>query len=70
MTSPMISDDELMAAKGRLIMQLRAKAITNADVLSALERVPREAFVPHALRHHAYENASLPIAFGQTISQP
>ena len=70
MTSQMISDDELMAAKARLIMQLRAKAITNARVLSALERVPREVFVPHALRHHAYENASLPIAYGQTISQP
>ena len=40
------------------------------NVLSALEAVPRELFVPAALRQHAYENASLPIALDQTISQP
>jgi protein-L-isoaspartate(D-aspartate) O-methyltransferase len=39
-------------------------------VLSAIERVPRDIFVPQALRAHAYENASLPIAMDQTISQP
>ena len=39
-------------------------------ILSALESVPRELFVPPALRQHAYENASLPIALDQTISQP
>ena len=32
--------------------------------------MPRELFVPPALRQHAYENASLPIALNQTISQP
>lgn len=61
---------EYIAEKAQLIMQLRAQAIRDAHVLSALERVPREQFLPHALRKHAYENASLPIAGGQTISQP
>ena len=63
-------DDDLIAAKAQLIMKLRAKAILNPAILAAIERVPREVFLPRALRPHAYENASLPIAFGQTISQP
>jgi protein-L-isoaspartate(D-aspartate) O-methyltransferase len=51
-------------------MTLRGQGIGDATVLSALESVPRELFVPPALRQHAYENASLPIALDQTISQP
>ena len=43
-------------------MTLRGMGIVAPDVLSAIERVPREMFVPPALRDHAYENASLPIA--------
>ena len=54
----------------RLIMTLRGMGVVEADVLSAMERVPRELFVPTALSQHAYENASLPIALDQTISQP
>ncbi|MCH2555452.1 MAG: protein-L-isoaspartate(D-aspartate) O-methyltransferase [SAR116 cluster bacterium] len=56
--------------KARLIMTLRGMGVVRADVLSAMERVPRELFVPTALSQHAYENASLPIALEQTISQP
>ena len=56
--------------KARLIMTLRGMGVVEADVLSAMERVPRELFVPTALCQHAYENASLPIALEQTISQP
>ena len=56
--------------KARLIMTLRGRGVVEADGLSAMERVPRELFVPTALSQHAYENASLPIALEQTISQP
>ena len=56
--------------KARLIMTLRGMGVVEADVLSAMERVPRELFVPTSLTQHAYENASLPIALEQTISQP
>ncbi len=56
--------------KARLIMTLRGMGVVEADVLSAMERVPRELFVPTALSQHAYKNASLPIALEQTISQP
>lgn len=56
--------------KAKLIMALRGQGIVESQVLSALEKVPREVFVPAALQAHAYENASLPIALDQTISQP
>jgi protein-L-isoaspartate(D-aspartate) O-methyltransferase len=61
---------EFHTKKAQLIMALRGQGIGDATVLSALESVPRELFVPPALRQHAYENASLPIALDQTISQP
>ncbi len=56
--------------KVRLTMLLRSQAILSSSILSAIETIPREKFIDSALRHHAYENASLPIACGQTISQP
>lgn len=62
--------NKYLAEKAQLIMQLRAQSIRNPEVLSTLERVPREQFLPASLRKHAYEDASLPIAGGQTISQP
>lgn len=58
------------AHKIRLIMGLRRQGITDKGVLSAVERVPRELFVPDAMRSEAYENMPLPISQGQTISQP
>ena len=61
---------EFHAEKAQLIMTLRGMGVLDPAVLSAIEAVPRELFVPAALRQHAYENASLPIALGQTISQP
>ena len=61
---------EFHTEKAQLIMTLRGQGIGDATVLSALESVPRELFVPPVLRQHAYENASLPIALDQTISQP
>jgi protein-L-isoaspartate(D-aspartate) O-methyltransferase len=60
----------LAARKIRLLMQLRRAGIANTEVLAALERVPREMFVPHAFRDQAYENIPLPIGQGQTLSQP
>lgn len=54
----------------RLIMDLRTKGITDTDVLSAIERVPRDEFVPPQMRDQAWEDMALPIGLGQTISQP
>jgi protein-L-isoaspartate(D-aspartate) O-methyltransferase len=54
----------------RLIMELRGEGIADTRVLGAIERVPREVFVPAAFEEQAYENVALPIGHGQTISQP
>lgn len=51
-------------------MELRKHGITQPNVLGAIERVPREAFVPDTFRDQAYENIAIPIGRGQTISQP
>lgn len=50
--------------------QLRSRDITDERVLAAMERVPREIFLPATARDHAYDDAALPIAAGQTMSQP
>ena len=49
---------------------LRARGIADPRVLRAMERVPRQDFVPEAYRAHTYEDHPLPIGEGQTISQP
>jgi protein-L-isoaspartate(D-aspartate) O-methyltransferase len=50
--------------------QLRGRDIADEKVLRAMERVPRELFVPEPERDRAYADAALPIGHGQTISQP
>ena len=56
--------------KIRLVLDLRRGGVSDRRVLAAIERIPREIFVPMALRHQAYENIALPIGHQQTISQP
>ena len=56
--------------KIRLIMELRRSGVGDTRVLSAIERVPREMFVPAPFVDQAYENTALPIGQGQTVSQP
>ncbi|MBF0561411.1 MAG: protein-L-isoaspartate(D-aspartate) O-methyltransferase [Alphaproteobacteria bacterium] len=60
----------LEARKIRLIMELRQSGIGDMRVLSAIERVPREVFVPQLFQDQAYQNRALPLGHGQTISQP
>jgi protein-L-isoaspartate(D-aspartate) O-methyltransferase len=50
--------------------QLRRRGITDARVLAAMSRVPRELFLPEAMRSVAYDDGALPIGHGQTMSQP
>jgi len=59
-----------LARKIRLIMKLRKSGITDTAVLGAIERVPREEFIPPTFHDQAYEDTALPIGRGQTISQP
>jgi protein-L-isoaspartate(D-aspartate) O-methyltransferase len=58
-------------ARRRMVeLQLRGRDIVDEAVLRAMERVPRELFVPETERARAYDDAALPLAHGQTISQP
>ena len=51
-------------------MTLRQAGIRDTDVLGAIERVPRDHFIPEAMADQAYEDIAVPIGLGQTISQP
>jgi len=53
-----------------LIEVLRDRGIEDLAVLRAFDTVSRHRFLPEAVRHRAYEDAPLPIGFGQTASQP
>jgi protein-L-isoaspartate(D-aspartate) O-methyltransferase len=58
-------------ARRRMVeLQLRGRDVADEAVLGAMERVPRELFVPEPERAHAYDDAALPLSHGQTISQP
>jgi protein-L-isoaspartate(D-aspartate) O-methyltransferase len=60
-----------MDARARMVAdQIRARGVRDPRVLRAVERVPREVFLPDAQRAEAYEDRPVPIGFGQTISQP
>mgnify|MGYP001820311196 CR=1 FL=1 len=56
--------------RDRLVERLREKGIKNERVLEVMRTTPRHIFVDEAMAHRAYEDSSLPIGHGQTISQP
>lgn len=53
-----------------MVEQLRSRGIRDQRVLEAMTKVPREEFLPEALRAQAYADSALPIGHDQTISQP
>ncbi|MCT4608166.1 MAG: protein-L-isoaspartate(D-aspartate) O-methyltransferase [Pelagimonas sp.] len=57
-------------AKMQFVFALRSKGVTDTAVLTAMERIDRGAFVQGYFSDRAYEDMPLPIASGQTISQP
>src|SRR4051812_11271012 len=54
----------------RMVERLRVQGIRDEVVLAAMGEVPRHLFVDEALASRAYEDISLPLGFGQTISSP
>lgn len=56
--------------RDRLIVRLREAGIQDERVLEVMRATPRHIFMDEALASRAYEDTSLPIGFGQTISQP
>ncbi len=59
-----------LRTRDRMLVRLREQGIKDEVVLSAIGSIPRHIFVDEALSIRAYEDVSLPIGFGQTISQP
>ena len=56
--------------RAKMIDALRQSGISDAQVLSAMQNVPRHAFVDEGLASRAYQDTALPIGFSQTISSP
>ncbi len=56
--------------RARLILSLRSQGVSEPLVLNALEQTPRDLFTPKLFQERAWEDSALPIACGQTISQP
>jgi protein-L-isoaspartate(D-aspartate) O-methyltransferase len=54
----------------QFVFALRSHGVTNPEVLKAMEATPRDAFLEGIFRERAYDDTPLPIACGQTISQP
>ncbi len=61
---------DLAERKMRFLYTLRSRGVTDARVLTAMERIDRGDFVKGLFAERAYEDMPLPIACGQTISQP
>jgi protein-L-isoaspartate(D-aspartate) O-methyltransferase len=62
---------DLVEERRRMVdRQLRGRDVGDDRVLAAMERVPRELFVPAEVEGQAYDDAALPIGWGATISQP
>ncbi|MEJ5244776.1 MAG: protein-L-isoaspartate(D-aspartate) O-methyltransferase [Bacteroidota bacterium] len=59
-----------MEERNKLIVSLRRKGIKDERVLTAIQKVPREIFVPDDQKEKAYIDNALPIECGQSISQP
>lgn len=66
-----MTDPDTAAIRSRMVReQVAARGIRAPNVLDAMRKVPREAFVPVAMREFAYEDSPLPVDAGQVISQP
>jgi protein-L-isoaspartate(D-aspartate) O-methyltransferase len=62
--------DRFAGQRRALVERIHDRGITDLDLLRVFEQVPRHLFVPEAVAHRAYEDAPIPIGFGQTASQP
>ena len=62
--------DDSETRRAKLVLGLRSGGVTDPKVLTAIEQTPRDLFVPKLFQERSWEDSALPIACGQTISQP
>lgn len=65
-----LDDTRFVGYRRRLIEEIRERGIDDLEILERFDRVPRHLFVPEGVWPRAYEDAPVPIGFGQTASQP
>lgn len=65
-----LDDYRFVGQRRRLIELIRGQGIEDLEILQLFDRVPRHHFVPEGVHHRAYEDAAIPIGYGQTASQP
>lgn len=59
-----------LGLRNQLAIVLKAKGITDENVLNAIRKIPRHLFIDSSFESHAYQDKAFPIAADQTISQP
>ena len=70
MESDALNDRRYERARRQLFETIGDRGIHELAVLRAFDLVPRHVFLPEGAQHRAYEDAPIPIGFGQTASQP
>jgi protein-L-isoaspartate(D-aspartate) O-methyltransferase len=68
--SDALDDIRYVGYRRKLIEDIRARGVDDLETLQLFDRVPRHVFLPEGVRPRAYEDAPIPIGFGQTASQP
>ena len=63
-------NDGMITVRRKMLDAISDKGVHDCSVLEAMYNIPRHYFVSEALRYNSYEDTSLPIGFGQTISKP
>ncbi len=70
MGSDALEDRRFVGYRRKLIEDIRARGVDDLEILQLFDRVPRHHFLPEGMWPRAYEDAPIPIGFGQTASQP
>ena len=70
MGSEALDDPRFVGYRRKLIEDIRGRGIDDLETLQLFDRVPRHVFLPEGVWPRAYEDAPIPIGFGQTASQP
>lgn len=65
-----LDDTRFVGYRRKLIERIRERGVDDLEILELFDRVPRHVFLPEGVWPRAYEDAPIPIGFGQTASQP